>query len=220
MIMLWSQEPSFILCTGGFLISVYFTGKYIERILHECSWFIEFIKEFTRKSDKMWVIHTSHCSIATSSWRVGDWLLTGHCRLHWTSRKSDPASSCFRKVADQSTTRCLNYRQWTGQRSYLLRKKGFIQSSHWVTVFCRCKRFYPLLRTDSTQEDPSQHDWKIVDWVIKNQTKQNKLATNKISCKAVPSQLQALSDWGLRVCKNNIQPQVLGVNIYCLIGWY
>ena len=31
---------------------------------------------------------------------------------------------------------------------------------------------YPLLSTDSTQENPSRHDWKIVDWDNKNQNKQ------------------------------------------------
>ena len=30
----------------------------------------------------------------------------------------------------------------------------------------------PLLRTATTQEDPSRHDGKVVDWVVENQNKQ------------------------------------------------
>ena len=33
------------------------------------------------------------------------------------------------------------------------------------------KTFYQLLKSGSTQEDPSQHDRKIVDWDVKNQNK-------------------------------------------------
>ena len=36
------------------------------------------------------------------------------------------------------------------------------------------KTFYHLLRTGSTQENPSRHNWKIVDWDVKNQIKQIK----------------------------------------------
>ena len=37
-----------------------------------------------------------------------------------------------------------------------------------TVVVSLSKRLYPLLSTESTQEDLSLHDCKIVDWDIKN----------------------------------------------------